>query len=124
MHYNYVVYLDDASYEVGDVVVLNDIKYVVLKQQLVHDDSVEWELGSEDPPPTIMKKIAHCHGHCFVKFSTEISASEYPRKVIYEGNNLWRLSTDSDSTFDAILTPQFETLPQGNLGRIFLQIRV
>lgn len=121
MHYNHVVYLDDASYELGDVLVLNDINYVVVKQQLVGDDSVEWDPESGDPAPTVMKKLAHCYGHCFVKFSSEITASDYPRKVVYEGNNLWRLWTNADSRFDGIMTPQFENLAQGSLGRVFLQ---
>lgn len=122
MHYNYTLYLDDASYEIGDVVVVEGIRYSVFDRLELPDDSVEEQLDADGNPlplPLVFKKAARCYGHVFAKFPVDLLANQYPRRLVYQ-NSQWRLATEADSMRHAILPPLYEDVPAGELVRIFL----
>ena len=127
MHYSYTLYLDDASHEIGDVLLVEGIKYSVFDRlELPGDPQLDSDgnplldsEGNELPAPLVFKKAARCYGHSFAKFPVDISTCEYPRKLVYQDSQ-WRLATDADSMRHAILPPVYEDVPAGELVRIFL----
>ena len=99
-HYTHL-YINEAS-EVGDVIVLEGINWVVHKK-------------ISDTENFLVE-----NGLTKVKFKEELSICENPRKIVLEegGARLW---VNSDNNYDGYVHPQLEIALSGSLLEIYLK---